>query len=207
MGTLDFGRELRSFHSDVEIRRASPDTSVVTFRGYAALYDVEYPVYGGPDEGGWIEVFERDAFKRTLGIKQNRALLHSHDDGRPLATTNSGTLRLINDDRGLLVEADLDTSVSWIADAVRQIEAGVTDEMSHRFRAMPNGQRWNKDYTHRSISESQLFEVSVLWAGANPATLATVERSRALVAEARNAASSPYDRVRVAAAAALAALG
>lgn len=207
MGTLDFGRELRSFHSDVEIRRASPDTSVVTFRGYAALYDVEYPVYGGPDEGGWVEVFERDAFKRTLGIRQNRALLHSHDDGRTIATTNSGTLRLSSDERGLLVEADMDTNVTWIADAVLQIESGVMDEMSHRFRAMPNGQRWNKDYTHRAISEAQLFEASVLWAGANPATLATIERSRALVAEARSTVTAPVDRVRVAAAAALAALG
>jgi HK97 family phage prohead protease len=205
MKALDFGREARSFHTDVEIRRASPDVTTVTFRGYAALYGVEYPVYGGPDEGGWTEVFERGAFKRTLGIKQNRALLHSHDDGRPLATTNAGSLRLIEDERGLLVEADLDTRVSWINDAVIQIEAGVTDEMSHRFRALNSGQRWNDDYTHRSITEAQLFEVSVLWAGANPSTLATVERSRSLVAELRSAVPA-VDRVRVAAAAALAAL-
>lgn len=203
----DFGREVRWFAADVEIRRVAPEIQTVTFRGYAALYGVEYDVYGGPDEGGWTEVFERGAFKRTLGIKQNRALLHSHDDGRPMATTNAGNLRLIDDERGLLVEADLDTRVSWINDAVLQIEAGTVDEMSHRFRALPSGQRWSDDYTVRSITEAQLFEVSALWAGANPSTLATVERDRALVAELRSAHPVPVDRVRIAAAAALAQLG
>lgn len=194
--------ERRSFRA--ELRRESSDSHIATFRGYAAVYGVAYDVYGGPDEGGWTEVFERDAFKRTLGHRQNRALLHSHNDERVLATTAAGDLRLINDERGLLVEADLDTRVSWINDAVLQIELGHLGEMSHRFRAIK--QTWDDRYQQRSIAEAELFEVSTLWAGANPTTVSTIERDREVVAELRSAAIPAVDRVRIAAQAALAAL-
>lgn len=194
--------EARTFRG--EIRRESPTATTVTFRGYAALWDVEYDVYGGPDEGGWTEVFERSAFNRTLGHRQNRALLHSHDDGRVLASTNAGDLRIVGDDVGLLVDAQLDLGTTWIADTARQIELGHYGEMSHRFRAVVS--TWDDRYMHRSIGEAELFEVSTLWAGANPATVSMIDRDRQVVAEARNAATPPVDRVRIAAVAALAQL-
>lgn len=197
------GRRYESRGFAAELRREA-DSSTVTFRGYAALYGVEYDVYGGPDEGGWTEVFERGAFGRTLGHRQNRALLHSHDDGRVLATTGAGDLRIVEDDRGLLIEADLDLGTTWIADTVRQIELGHLGEMSHRFRAVR--QEWDDRYMRRSISESELFEVSTLWAGANPATVSMIDRDRQTVAELRSATTPPVDRVRIAAQAALAAL-
>lgn len=201
------GRRYEGRSFAVEARRESPTATTVTFRGYAALYGVEYDVYGGPDEGGWTEVFERGAFRRTLGHRQNRALLHTHDDARVLATTDAGDLRLIDDERGLLVEAELDLGTTWIADAARQIERGHYSEMSHRFRVVgTEGQKWDDRYYHRSIGEAELFEVSTLWAGANSATVSMIDRDRQQVAEARDAATLPVDRVRIAAAAALAQL-
>lgn len=207
--TPEWGREVRRANHKIELRRADEDAKSVLFRGYAAVWDVEYEPYGPVEDGGFREVFQRGAFKRSLGRPRNRALLAAHDNGRVVTTTDSGGLRLVEDSIGLLVEAELDVRQTWIHDLSLQIESGVISEMSHAFRATRGGDRWNKDYTERAISEAELFEVSVLWAGANPATHAMVERNLADLAEIRSKASEAvsFDRVRIAAQAALASRG
>lgn len=206
METLDLGREAR-INSGLEIRRvAEVDDHIVRLSGYASVTGVPYEVAGGPDMGGWTEIMQRGAFKRTLGINDNRALLLHHNGERVVAATRSGALRMVEDGVGLLVEADLDTRVSWINDLAMQVENGTIDEMSIGFYT--KGSHWNRDYTERTVTEVQLLEATLTWAGANGATVAMIERGRNLIAEARAAALKPtVDRARIAARAALAELG
>jgi HK97 family phage prohead protease len=191
--------------SGLELRR---DDGGLTFRGYASVTEHPYDVAGGPDDGGWSEIIARGAFRRSLGMSDNRALLAGHDNSRVLATSRSGSLAMTEDAVGLLVEARLDTRVTWIADLAQQIESGVVDEMSIGFYARQ--QDWSPDYASRTIREVELVEASIVWAGANPATVASIERMRAAVAEARARVSSPVGdksaRVAIAARAAAAAL-
>jgi HK97 family phage prohead protease len=195
-------REARTVQG-VEIRR--DDGGGLMFRGYASVTGTPYRV-GGDD--GWDETITRGAFRRTLGINDNRALLAGHDHSRVLATTRSGALTMTEDAVGLLVEARLDTRVSWIADLAAQIETGTVDEMSIGFFA--RAQEWDRQFRERSITEVELVEASIVWAGANPATVASIERMCAVVAEARSATTSAVSersaRVAVAAQAAAAAL-
>lgn len=189
-----------------ELRLADADSHSALFRGYASVTDHAYDVFGGIDAGGWSETIAKGAFKRSIGIDNNKALLYAHDNARVVATTRSGSLQFIEDSVGLLTEARLDTRVSWIADLAQQVESGVIDEMSIGFYA--RGQQWNRDYTERTITEVELVEGTIVWAGANPATVASVERMAQFLTEVRSAAPTPVQgrRVEIAAQAALASL-
>jgi HK97 family phage prohead protease len=180
----------------MEIRRQ--DGGLV-FRGYASVTEHAYDVGGGVQRGGWSEIISRGAFRRSLGMHDNRALLAGHDHNRVVATTRGGSLAMAEDNVGLLVEARLDTRVSWIADLATQVENGDVDEMSVGFFARQDS--WSKDFVTRTISEVELVEASIVWAGANPATVASVERIRTALAEARCAATVPALVSRVALAA------
>jgi HK97 family phage prohead protease len=206
MDALDLGREVR-INSGLEIRRvAEVDDHTVRLSGYASVFGVPYDVAGGPDLGGWTETMQRGAFKRTLGMNVNRALLLHHNGERVVATTRAGGLRLSEDGAGLLVDADIDTRVSWLSDLAYQVESGTVDEMSIGFYTRDSS--WNRDYTERTVTEVQLIEATLTWAGANGATVSMIERGRNLVAEARAAATKPtVDRARIAARAAIADLG
>lgn len=199
--TLDLGREVR-LASKFEIRKLDATDGLVEFRGYASVTGVPYDVAGGPELGGWVETMAKGAFKRTLGTGENRALLYHHDNSRVLATTRAGTLSLAEDGVGLLVAAQLNTRVGWVNDLVTQVEDGTVDEMSIGFYSLNSS--WSKDYNERTVNEVRLLEATVTWAGANGATLATIERSRSVVNEARTAVG--IDRVAIAARAAAASL-
>lgn len=204
MDIIDLGREAR-LASGFEIRRVDAASPLVEFRGYASVTDVPYDVAGGPDMGGWTETMAKGAFAQTLGRPTNRALLFHHDGSKVLATTRAGSLTMSEDNVGLLVSAQLDTRVSWINDLVTQIDTGTIDEMSIGFYA--RGSEWSKDYSQRTITEVQLVEATITWAGANGATVASIERSRDLVNEVRSAQPvRNFDRVAIAAQAAAAAL-
>jgi hypothetical protein len=188
-----------------ELRLADADSTHALFRGYASVTDHPYDVMGGIDGGGWSETIARGAFKRSIGMSDNKALLYAHDNAQVVATTRSSTLSFIEDGVGLLTEAKLDTRVSWIADLTQQIEAGVIDEMSIGFYA--RDQKWDRSYTNRTITELQLVEATIVWAGANPATVGGIESMAAAVSEARAyTIAQETRRVEIAAQAALAAL-
>jgi HK97 family phage prohead protease len=184
MTAPNFGREYRR-QQRLELRNV--DDGHATFDGYATVWDHAYDVLGGPDKGGWTETVARGAARKTLAERTNRALLYGHDHNQVLATTRTGMLTFADDEIGLRVEARLDLSVARIADIVRQVENGTVDEMSIGFFAIRSD--WSDDYTVRTIQEIKLVEASVVWAGANDATVATVDRAaRAAIAEARAAA-------------------
>jgi len=143
-------------------RRDVDDT--VTFRGYASVFDAPYDV-----AGVFTETVRAGAFARSLRNDPKIHFLALHD-GLPLASTQAGTLRLREDDVGLLVLASLDLRSPYAQSVASAVERGDMDEMSFGFRVMKGGDAWNDDYTERELMAVTLFEVSTVPRGANPST-------------------------------------
>lgn len=124
-------------------------------RGYAALFDVE------ADIGGYFrEKIAPGAFSETLKSADVRALVN-HDTGRVIGRSTSGTLRLVEDERGLAVEIDLpDTSDG--RDLAVQLERGDISGMSFGFRVTHDEWDETGDTPLRTVRAIELYEVSAV---------------------------------------------
>ena len=163
----------------IEFRDNGEDENVLVLTGYASTFE-PYEMYGGPAAGGWIEQLARTAFDKTLREKPDLHLLINHA-GMPLARTKSGTLKLMVDDHGLRVEANLDRRDPEVQALEVKMRRQDMDEMSFAFRV--KAQEWeatgdfpDDDMALRIITEVSLHKgvVSVVNFGANPTTSASV---------------------------------
>jgi uncharacterized protein len=142
--------ETRVFVNDFEVRE-TPDGMTLT--GYAARFNE-------PSEPlPFIERIAPGAFKRSLRAKNDIKLLWNHSSSDVLGSTRAGTLRLMEDELGLRVEADLpDTQAG--RDAKVLIQRGDVTGFSFGFTVPPNGDTWNADGTERTLKSVRLLEVS-----------------------------------------------
>jgi uncharacterized protein len=150
----------RTKGSDVEFRsftgelRQEGDGN--TFVGYAA-------VFNSPSEPlPFIERIAPGAFSKTLrNRKRDIRLYVNHDSNMVLASRNSGTLVLTEDDRGLRVEATLPDTTAG-RDIRELMRTGVVDKMSFGFQVDRRGDRWSDDGMERVLTSVRLFEVSIV---------------------------------------------
>ena len=142
--------ETRVFVNDFEVRE-TPDGMTLT--GYAARFNE-------PSEPlPFIERIAPGAFKRSLRAKNDIKLLWNHSSSDVLGSTRAGTLRLMEDELGLRVEADLpDTQAG--RDAKVLIQRGDVTGFSFGFTVPANGDSWNADGTERTLKSVRLLEVS-----------------------------------------------
>lgn len=151
-------------YSNLEVR-AEDDGKTLT--GYAAVWD-------SPSEFmGFTEYVKRGAFTKTLNDGADVRLLIDHD-GVPLARTRSGTLALLEDERGLRVEAELDPMNPDAARVISAMRRGDLSQMSFAFRTIKDA--WNNDRTVRELREVQLFDVSVVTFPAYEQTVAELRQ-------------------------------
>jgi HK97 family phage prohead protease len=137
-------------YSTLEVRAVADGTKVI---GYAAIFD-------SPSEPmPFTEFVRRGAFTKTLNDGADVRLLIDHE-GVPLARTKSGTLALIEDERGLRVEADLDPMNPDAARIISAMRRGDLSQMSFAFRTIKDS--WNNDRSVRELREVQLFDVSIV---------------------------------------------
>jgi HK97 family phage prohead protease len=150
----------RSKGADVEFRsftgelRQEGDGN--TFVGYAA-------VFNSPSEPlPFIERIAPGAFGKSLrNRKRDIKLYVNHNSDMLLASRNSGTLRLSEDERGLRVEADLPDTTAG-RDIRELLRTGIVDKMSFGFQVDRKGDRWSDDGSERVLTSVRLFEVSVV---------------------------------------------
>lgn len=167
-------RNTRRGKVDVEVRQVAQVPQLVAsdtgwnLRGYATVYDVAYPIGGGPEHGGFTEIIERGATAKSINDGADVRLLFDHD-GIPLARTASGSMRLISDDMGMMVDADLDPESPYAQSVRSAITRGDADQMSFAFRVLR--QEWSDDYTVRRIKEVALYDASVVTYPASEATV------------------------------------
>lgn len=151
-------------YSTLEFRAVGEGDTLV---GYAAVFD-------SPSEPlPWIEYVRKGAFTKTINDGADVRLLIDHE-GVPLARTKSGTLNLIEDDKGLRVEAQLDPSNPDAARVMSAMRRGDISQMSFAFRTIKDS--WNAERTNRELKEVQLFDVSVVTFPAYEATVAELRK-------------------------------
>jgi HK97 family phage prohead protease len=140
--------------SDIEMR-ASEDGLKMTFRGYAAVFD-------SPSEPlPFIERIAPGAFKRSLRSRNEIKMFVNHNMDRVLGSTRAGTLRLSEDEKGLLVEADLPNTTDG-RDLSVLLERGDVSSMSFGFTVPPKGDKWSEDGMERTLTQVRLHAVSVV---------------------------------------------
>ena len=144
------GIERREMLHDLEVRA---EGNGMTLRGYAA-------VFNSPSQPlPFIETIQRGAFKDSLKSRNDVKLLWNHDTSTVLGSTRAGTLRLMEDERGLLVEADLpDTQAG--RDAATLIQRGDVTAFSFGFRIPAGGDEW-ANANERLLKRVNVHEVSV----------------------------------------------
>ena len=189
---------------EVRVLAASPTITAPTegefkLRGYATVYDVPYPIAGGPEAGGWMETVARGATAKSIKDGADVRLLYDHG-GIALARTASGTMRLVSDDMGMMVDADLDPESPYAQSVRSAVLRGDCDQMSFAFRV--TRQEWNDDYTERRITEVALYDASLVTYPASEATVAQMNAAhpdteeRDLDPEAEAAEDSIVDQIR-----------
>jgi HK97 family phage prohead protease len=155
-------QEKRINLADFEVRE-TPDG--MTFEGYAAVFNsdsVPLP---------FTERIAPGAFKRSLQSRNEVKLLWNHDAGEPLASVRGGTLRLVEDARGLKVQATLANTTRG-RDVSELIRSKVVDSMSFGFSVIKDS--WSNDGAVRTLEAVRLFEVSVVSSPAYEQTAGTV---------------------------------
>lgn len=150
-----------------EIRSCSPmelreDDGLLKVSGYAAVFNQETNI-----GGMFREKIEPGAFKDAIG-RDDVVFLINHE-GLPLARTRSGTLKLSEDETGLLMETELDPDDPDVQSIVPKMKRGDLDKMSFAFFIDgKEGQDWDEseDLPLRTIKRAVLADVSIV---TNPA--------------------------------------
>jgi len=158
------------FVDDMEIRAIGDK---MTFKGYAAVFNSD------SEPLPFIEQIKPGAFARTLKSRNNIRMYVNHNDSQLLASTRSGTLRLQEDSKGLLAEADLPMTTDGRNMSIL-LEQRIVDSMSFGFTVPRGGDTWSADGSRRTLTEISLFEVSVVTG--QPAYAATTASVRKLAA-------------------------
>lgn len=183
--------EKRGGSLGVETRAADGKRTLV---GYAAVWNSETTI-----DGAFREKFLKGAFAEA--IRGDIWALFSHDIGRVIGRTKSGTLRLAEDDHGLRVEIDVpDTSDG--RDLLELVNRGDISGMSFAFRAIEEDWDFSGNMPSRTVAKSNLYEVTATASPAYPDTSIGVRSLEAARDEARKAED---DRAKKAADAAAAA--
>ena len=142
--------------SEFEIRSTTGDDSdYMSFRGYAA-------VFNSPSQPlPFTEMVMPGAFRKSLNSRNNVRMYLNHDSNMLLGTTRAGTLRLEEDSKGLLVDADLPPTTVG-RDLSILMQRGDVDSMSFGFSVPRGGDKYSDDGSTRELKEVRLYEVSVV---------------------------------------------
>jgi len=146
-------RRVNSVEFDVRAAEASSDG--MSFTGYAA-------VFNSPSEPlPFTEVIKEGAFKRSLKSRNEIKLFMNHNTDVVLGSTRAGTLRLTEDSRGLLAQADLPDTTAG-RDLSVLMQRGDVNSMSFGFSVPAKGDSWSQDGATRELHQVRLHEVSIV---------------------------------------------
>jgi uncharacterized protein len=158
----------------------------VRLTGYASVTGVPYDVTDFL--GTYAETIAPGAFTRALAERQDVRLVVNHD-GIPLARTASGTLTLCEilrpqDDpqglgqTGLWIDASIDVAGSPLAQSAQSALARRDmSQMSFAFSCPSTGQTWDETYMKRTVTDLDLYDVSVVTYPASPTTSAGMDQA------------------------------
>jgi HK97 family phage prohead protease len=137
---------------DVDLR---VDAKGLTFEGYAAVFGSVAQL------GPFRERIASGAFRKTINDGADVRFLVEHE-GVPLARTKSGTLRLVEDERGLRVAAVLDPRNPKVQELRSAVSRGDLDQMSFAFASVDDVWDEGGELPLRTLREVKLFDVSAV---------------------------------------------
>ena len=145
----------------VEIRAVESQDEKMTIEGYAIVFDI--PATHKYGERSFTETIAKGALSNT--DMKDVPLRYNHNDNvMIMARTRNKSLRLIVDEKGLLIQADLiDTQSN--RDLFKSVQEGLIDKMSFAFRVADGGDKWSfgENETIRNVTSiERLFDVSIV---------------------------------------------
>jgi len=149
--------------------RATVDERNVT--GYAVVYN-SASVYLPP---GFREYIRPGAFAKSLD--GDVRALWNHEDGSVLGRTSAGTLKITDDEKGLLTTISLPNSPLG-DNALEAIRRGDVSGMSFRFQAVEDEWKVVNGELERSLTDARLIEISPVTFPAYPATTISLRAAR-----------------------------
>lgn len=156
----------RRFVPQAELRAVKADgNGIPTVRGHAAVFD-QLSV----ELWGFYEEIAPGAFADSIAADDDVRALLNHDPNVVLGRTRSGTLRLSEDEVGLVAEFD-PPDTQQARDVVTLIERGDISQMSFAFRVLD--EKWRIDDQERyvrRIVRAKLYDVSAVTYPAYPTT-------------------------------------
>lgn len=165
------GTETRGAPRRPELR-SDGESNGVRVVGYASTYDQPYPIFGGPEAGGFMEIIAPGAFDKSVRERKDDVRFLVNHEGAALARTKPATMTLTSDEIGLLVDAELDRNNPEVVKLESAMRRGDMDQMSFAFEVLR--QEWSPDWSQRRITEVRLFDVSVVTYPANDQTMALI---------------------------------
>lgn len=169
----DERRDLALNQAGVDIR--NDDQGRPRFFGHAAVFNVRTAI-GNPLTWGFYEQIAPGTFTKTISEGDQRFLI-DHASYYVVSRVSAGTLIQAQDAKGLIVDAALDTELSYVRDLIANLRNGNLTGMSFGFRVTkddwatepavgadgsplvdPDGNTITVDV--RTIREVQLFEDS-----------------------------------------------
>lgn len=148
--------EFRTVEVDgLQLRAVEATDQPMRFAGYAAVFD-------SPSEPlPFIETIAPGAFARSLKSGSEKRMFLNHNTDQVLGSTKAGTLSLVEDERGLFVEAEL-PDTTYGRDLSVLMQRGDVHSMSFGFSVPKGGDTWSADGSSRELREVILHEVSVV---------------------------------------------
>jgi HK97 family phage prohead protease len=148
----------RRYLKACELRAVEEDGKPAMLVGYAVVYNSL-----SEDLGYFRERISPGTFTESLKTADVRALV-DHDPSQLLGRNKSGTLRLIDEPKGLRAEIDL-PDTSYARDLLEKIRRKDLDGMSFSFKVSPEGDTWFTDEegnTLRTIIKAEIDDVSAV---------------------------------------------
>jgi len=180
------GPERRTHTVEMRVKDPSLGKKTPTMEGYAANFNQL-----SENLGGFREMLLPGCFKNSLATSDVRALFN-HDPNLILGRNTAGTLRLVEDEKGLRFEND-PPETSYAKDLQVSMQRGDVNQCSFGFTVAENGDSWNKDSDGlwiRTISNvAKLYDVSPVtypaYTNTNCAVRSMLQKQNADEAEAK----------------------
>jgi HK97 family phage prohead protease len=149
-------REVRSTLE--EVRMVDGEGGRPMIRGYAAVFNSRSQVMTTPGGKPFVETIAPGAFRRSL-LEADVAGLFNHDASKLLGRRSVGTLRLAEDERGLVYEID-PPDTSYARDLVASLSRRDISGSSFSFATVEDD--WSKDadgLAVRELRQAHVFDV------------------------------------------------
>lgn len=149
--------ERRTYTVEMRVKEPTIGKKTSTIEGYAANFNSV-----SEDLGGFREMLTPGCFADALKTSDIRALFN-HDPNFVLGRNTSGTLRIMEDDKGLRFELD-PPDTSFAKDLQVSMARGDINQCSFGFRVAEGGDAWRKEpdgsYLRSILKVDRLFDVS-----------------------------------------------